>query len=139
MWLLQAIALHTRDWYAVATSQLAGNAMAKVAPGGGAVGAAVQYQMLDQAGIDRSSVVAGLTAANLLTLAIVLALPVLALPAIVRGGVDRTLVEATLAGLAVFAVLFAVGAVMLTSTARCAGPAARSSGSATACAGRPSR
>jgi uncharacterized protein (TIRG00374 family) len=48
-----------------------------------------------------------------LTLAIVLALPVLALPALWRGVVDRDLAHAALAGAAIFAVLFAVGAVML--------------------------
>jgi len=113
LWALQRVALHTRDWYAVATSQLAGGAISKVAPGGGAVGAALQYKMLTQAGLAKASAVTGLTAANLLTLAIVLALPVLALPTLVRGGVDRTLVEATVVGVALFAVLFVAGALML--------------------------
>jgi uncharacterized protein (TIRG00374 family) len=113
LWALQRVALHTRDWYAVATSQLAGGAISKVAPGGGAVGSALQYRMLTQSGLARGSAVAGLTASNLLTLAIVLALPVLALPALVRGGVDRTLVEATVGGLALFTLLFAAGAAML--------------------------
>ena len=113
LWAVQRVALHTRDWWAVATSQLAGGAISKVVPGGAAVGAALQYRMLTQAGVDGGSAVAGLTASSLLTLAIVLALPVLAIPALVRGGVDRTLVEATLVGLALFAVLFAAGAVML--------------------------
>jgi uncharacterized protein (TIRG00374 family) len=113
VWALQRVALHTRDWFAVATSQLASNAIAKVVPGGGAVGAALQYRMLTQAGMVRARAVAGLTATSLLTLAIVLALPVLALPALVRGDVNRTLVEATVAGLVLFAVLFAVGATML--------------------------
>jgi uncharacterized protein (TIRG00374 family) len=112
-WALQRVALHTRDWFAVATSQLASNAITKVVPGGGAVGAALQYKMLTQAGIVRARAVAGLTAASLLTLAIVLALPVLALPALVRGDVNRTLVEATVAGLVLFAVLFGIGALML--------------------------
>jgi uncharacterized protein (TIRG00374 family) len=113
LWELQRIALHTRDWHAVATSQLAGNGIAKVAPGGGAVGAALQYRMLVQSGLVRSTAVAGLTAANVLTLAVVLALPVLAVPAIVRGSVDRSLVEATIAGVAVFAAMFAIGVLML--------------------------
>jgi hypothetical protein len=113
LWWLQAIALHTRNWYAVATSQLASNGVAKVAPAGGAVGAALQYRMLVQAGLQRTGAVAGLTASNLLMLAVVLALPVLATPALVRGGVDRSLAEAAIAGLVVFAVLFAIGACML--------------------------
>jgi uncharacterized protein (TIRG00374 family) len=117
VWALQRVALHVRQWYPVITSQLAGNAISKVAPGGGAVGAALQYKMLVQAGLERGRAVAGLTAANLLTFAVVLALPVLAIPAIIRGFVDRTLVEATVVGLVVFVALFAIGAVMLTTDA----------------------
>ena len=113
LWWLQRIAMHCRDWYAVATSQLAGNGMSKVAPGGGAVGAAVQYRMLVQAGLERGQVAAGLTAANLLTLGVVLALPVLAVPALVRGAVDRSLLEGALGGLALFVVLFAIGVLLL--------------------------
>jgi hypothetical protein len=113
LWWLQRIAMHRADWYAVATSQLAGNGMAKVAPGGGAVGAALQYRMLVQAGVERMRAVSGLTAANLLTLGIVLALPVLALPSLIRGAVDRSLVEAALGGFGIFIVLGSVGALML--------------------------
>ena len=46
-------------WRPVIASQLAGNALSKVAPGGGAIGAALQYKMLVQAGIDRARAVAG--------------------------------------------------------------------------------
>ena len=99
LWELQRLAIHVRPWRPVIASQLAGNALSKVAPGGGAMGAALQYKMLVQAGIDRARAVAGLTAASLLVFAVVLALPVLAVPAIVRGVVPRTLTEATLAGL----------------------------------------
>src|SRR5215213_1310257 len=113
LWWLQRIATHRAAWYAVATSQLAANGMAKVAPGGGAIAAALQYRMLVQSGIARARVVSGLTAANLLTLAVVLALPLLATPALVRGAVDRSLLEAAVAGVVVFIVLFAVGTVML--------------------------
>ena len=113
LWELQRLAIHVRAWRPVIASQLAGNALAKVAPGGGAMGAALQYKMLVQAGIGRARAVAGLTAANLLVFAVVLALPLLAIPAIVRGVVPRTLTEATLAGLGVFAVLFALTALLL--------------------------
>jgi uncharacterized protein (TIRG00374 family) len=112
LWWLQRIALHRPGWYAVATSQLAGNAMAKVAPGGGAVGAAVQYRMLAEAGLPGARVIAGLTAANLLTLAVVLALPVFAIPAFIRGAVDRSLAQVALGGFGLFALLFAAGALM---------------------------
>ena len=84
--------------------------MSKIAPGGGAVGAAVQYRMLVDAGLDRTVVVGGLTASNLLTFALVLAMPLLAIPALIRGLVPRDLVDVTLIGVAVFAVLAAAGA-----------------------------
>ncbi len=113
LWELQRLAIHVRPWRPVIASQLAGNALAKVAPGGGALGAALQYRMLVQAGVSRGRAVAGLTAANLLVLAVVLALPVLAVPAIARGVVPRSLTEATLAGLGVFVVLFALAAMLL--------------------------
>src|SRR4051794_1085922 len=113
LWWLQRIAMHEAPMYAVATSQLAGNALWKVAPGGGAVGAALQCRLLVQAGLERPRAISGLTAANLLTIAVVLALPVLAIPAFVHGSVDRSLLEAALGGLAVFAILFGFGAVML--------------------------
>jgi uncharacterized protein (TIRG00374 family) len=113
LWWLQRIAMHYPDWRTVATSQLVGNGMSKVVPGGGAVGAAVQYRMLVQSGLPRPQAVAGLTAANLLTLGVVLALPILAVPALVRGAVDRSLTEAALGSLALFVVLLALGFTML--------------------------
>jgi uncharacterized protein (TIRG00374 family) len=113
LWALQRLALRVRGWGAVITSQLAGNALSKVAPGGGALGAALQYRMLVQSGVDRGLAVSALTATNLLVFATVLALPIIALPVFIRGSVDRTLVEATLLGLAAFALVAAVGALML--------------------------
>jgi uncharacterized protein (TIRG00374 family) len=115
LWALQYLALRARSWLGVVTSQLAGNGLAKVAPGGGAVGAALQYRMLVQSGVEPSRAVGALTAANLLTFAVVLALPVMAIPAIIRGAVPRTLVEATVAGLAIFLVLAGLGALCFAS------------------------
>jgi uncharacterized protein (TIRG00374 family) len=113
LWALQHVALRRPPWPAVISSQLAGNAMSKVAPGGGAVGGALQYRMLVKAGVPANRAVSGLTAANLLTFAVVLALPVLTIPAIIRGGVSRDLIEAMVIGLVVFVALFAIGAVMI--------------------------
>jgi uncharacterized protein (TIRG00374 family) len=113
LWALQRVSLRLDRWRPVISSQLAGNALSKVAPGGGAMGAALQYRMLVGAGVESSRVVAGLTAANLLTFAVVLALPVLTVPAIVRGVVPRSLLEAALAGLGVFVVLFALSVLLL--------------------------
>jgi uncharacterized protein (TIRG00374 family) len=97
----------------VISSQLAGNALSKIAPGGGAMGGALQYRMLVQAGQPGRQVIAGLTAVNLLSFAAVLALPVLAVPAILRGGVSRDLLEAAAIGLVLFLALFGIGAVLI--------------------------
>ncbi len=113
LWELQRVALHTRAWRPVISSQLAGNALAKIAPGGGAMGAALQYRMLVQADLGGARAVSALTAVNLLTFGVVLALPVFALPSLVRGAVERNLVEATLGGLAVFVLLAAAAAACL--------------------------
>lgn len=112
-WVLQHLAMRAPVWPPVVSSQLAGNALAKVAPGGGAIGAALQYRMLIAAGLPANRVVAGLTAANLLTFAVVLALPVLAIPAMLRGGVDKDLLEAAAMGLVVLVALFAIGFLLL--------------------------
>lgn len=113
LWALQRMALHRARWPDVIQSQLAGNALGKIAPAGGAIGAALQYRMLVESGLERGRTVAGITAVNLLTFAVVLALPVLALPAFLRGSVDRNLVEATLIGVAVFFLMSAAGVALL--------------------------
>jgi len=113
MWALQHIAIGVASWSAVISSQLAGNALSKVAPGGGAVGAALQYRMLTVAGVPGRPAISGLTAANLLTFAVMLALPVLAIPTLLRGSVHGTLLETAIVGLIVFVVLAALSAVLL--------------------------
>jgi hypothetical protein len=110
LWALQRETLRARVWSPIITSQLSGNALSKVAPGGGAVGAALQYRMLVERGFEGSRVVGGLTIANLLTLAAVLAMPLLAIPAIIRGLVPHDLVNVTLMGAGVFILLAGVGA-----------------------------
>ena len=87
----------------VITSQLAGNALAKIAPGGGAMGSALQYKMLVRPGAHPAATVTALTAINVLVFAMVLAMPVLAIPALLRGGVNDTLLDTALVGLGVFA------------------------------------
>jgi uncharacterized membrane protein YbhN (UPF0104 family) len=66
--LLQRLALQRPRWLPVVTSQLAGNAAAKIVPGGGAVGSTLQYAMLRKAGLPGAATASGLTAVNLLTL-----------------------------------------------------------------------
>jgi uncharacterized protein (TIRG00374 family) len=113
LWGLQRLALHLRRWRPIIASQLAGNALSKVAPGGGAMGAALQYRMLADEGLDRPRVIAGLTAVNLLTFGFVTALPVLAIPALLRGGVDHSLVQAAVVALGLLVLLIGLGAMFL--------------------------
>jgi uncharacterized membrane protein YbhN (UPF0104 family) len=113
LWELQRLVLHGAPWAPVVSSQLAGNALAKVAPGGGAVGAALQYRMLVESGVRPADAGSGVAAVNVLVFGVVLALPVLAIPAIIGGSVSRSLVETALVGLAVFVALAAIATAAL--------------------------
>ena len=114
VWVILRITLRMRAWVPVITSQLAANAAARVMPGGGAAGNALQYSMLVRAGVPGPTVASGLTAASLLTMGIVIALPALALPAVLGGtGIDRSLARAAWAGLAALVLLLGAGAGLL--------------------------
>ena len=104
---LQRIALRTKAWFSVTTSQLSGNAISLIVPGGAAFGAATQFRMLAAAGNDPATAVAGLTAFSLLGIGGLLALPIFVLPAIIAGTpIANGLLHAALLGLVAF-VLFA--------------------------------
>ena len=85
LWEVQRIALRTPSWFAVGTSQLAGNAAGNVIPGGGATAAAFSYRLLVRAGVRRDDVAAGLAAVSIANTTTILAFPLLALPAILGG------------------------------------------------------
>jgi uncharacterized protein (TIRG00374 family) len=74
-WWLFTIALQSKSWFAMATSQLAGNALSRVVPAGAAAGATLQYRMLAASGIDAAAAGSALTATTLLQLATLAALP----------------------------------------------------------------
>jgi uncharacterized protein (TIRG00374 family) len=115
LWFLQRLSVRTHDLYAIATSQLAGNAFGRIVPGGGATAGALQYRMLVQSGIPGARAASGLTASSLLVFAVLLALPLFAIPAVLRGAVstDNQLVRAAIIGLIVFGAMFAVGAALI--------------------------
>jgi uncharacterized protein (TIRG00374 family) len=114
IWALQRLALRTRHWEPVITSQLAGNAASRLIPGGGATGATVQFSLLRSAGIDAAPAASGLAAVSILQLGTTLALPIVALPGIVFGApVDSSLVHAAWIGAVIFVALFALVIVAL--------------------------
>ena len=51
IWMMQKLALPEGTWFAVITTQLAGNAFNKITPLGGATGAAMQARLLADSGI----------------------------------------------------------------------------------------
>jgi len=111
---LQRLALRTRPWFPVVTSQLASNAINLIMPGGAAVGAAVQVRMLATSGMDTGSTVGGLAVFSLLGTGALLALPVFALPVVLIGApVHRGLVNAAILGAVGFVLFAAFGAVLL--------------------------
>jgi uncharacterized protein (TIRG00374 family) len=116
LFVLQRMALRTHAWFPVITSQLAGNAVSRIVPGGAAAGAALQFRMLAAAGVEATRAVSGLTAFSLVQIASVLALPLLALPAIIAGAyVHRGLAQTAILGVVAFVVVAGLGAVMLGS------------------------
>jgi uncharacterized protein (TIRG00374 family) len=113
VWELQRIALQTRSWFPVVTSQLAGNAFGRIIPGGVAAAGALQYRMLVRAGIPGARIASSLTAVSVLLFGAVLALPVLSLPAILGGTpVASNLAYAAYLGAAVFALMLGGGAAV---------------------------
>jgi uncharacterized protein (TIRG00374 family) len=113
---LQRIALRTDAWFSVATSQLAGNAMTQVVPGGAAAGATLQLRMLAQSGADTATAISGFTAFSLLQTASILFLPFLTLPTILAGApVNPGLAATAFLGIAGFVAVAALGAVLLTT------------------------
>jgi uncharacterized protein (TIRG00374 family) len=115
-WAVQRLALHTRDWFTVATSNLASGALGRTIPGGSAAAAALQFQMLTRGPVDGPAAATGLTAGSLLLLGTLAALPLLAAPAVIGGlDVPRGLLNASLMGLAIFVALFVLGFALLRS------------------------
>jgi uncharacterized protein (TIRG00374 family) len=110
VWELQRIALQTKRWFPVATSQLAGNAFGRIIPGGAAAAGALQYRMLVRAGLPGGRIASSLAAVSALLIGAVLALPLLSLPAIVGGTpVASGLANAAYLGAAVFVLMLGGG------------------------------
>jgi hypothetical protein len=111
LWTLQRIALRTRSWFPVATSQLAASAAGSVVPGGGATSTAIQYGILTRAGIPRETVASGLAASWAATTATAFALPMVALLAAIGGtATPKGLRQVAYLGGGAFVILAGLGA-----------------------------
>ena len=118
VWLVQALALGTRDWFSVVTTQLAGNAFNRITPGGGATGTALQANMLADAGFDVAHAATALTVQSVLSTASIVALPLFALPFIVAGTqVPSGLLQAFWIGIPVFLLMVAIAIALFAADA----------------------
>jgi uncharacterized protein (TIRG00374 family) len=110
VWVVQAVAIGTRDWFAVITTQLAGNAFNRITPGGGATGMAMQTNMLTAAGIDAPRAATALTGQSVLSTAALVAMPVFSIPFIIAGTqIPSRLLSAVWIGIPVFLLTMAIG------------------------------
>jgi uncharacterized protein (TIRG00374 family) len=80
---LVRMTLPTVTWFNNISSELAGNAAAKIVPGGNATGTVVEASMLVKAGQQPAAVAAALGSIGLLTTGTLLALPILTIPAVI--------------------------------------------------------
>ena len=67
IWLLIGISTASSQWGLIATSQLVGNSVASVVPGGPAAGGPLQYNYMVRGGEEPARTASGLLAASLLT------------------------------------------------------------------------
>ena len=110
VWVVQAIALGTRDWFSVITTQLAGNSFNRITPGGGATGTALQANMLADAGFGVAHAATALAIQSVLSTAAIVALPLFALPFVVAGTqIPNGLLQAFWIGIPVFALMVVIG------------------------------
>jgi len=110
LWQLDRIALRTKSWFVVACTQLSGNAVGHLVPGGGATATAFEVGMLRRARVQVGRAVAALAASSGLQIATTLALPLLALPAIFAGApVSRSLTVSLYLGIAALLLLLTAG------------------------------
>ena len=110
VWVVQAVAIGTRNWFAVITTQLAGNAFNRITPGGGATGMAMQTNMLTAAGIDAPRAATALTVQSVLSTAALVAMPVFSIPFIIAGTqIPSRLLSAVWIGIPVFLLTMAIG------------------------------
>lgn len=117
VWQLHRVALPGLSWFSASTTQLTANAVSRSVPAGAAMGAGVSVRMWTIAGIDVGPAAGALAATSLISTATLLTLPVVALLVAVWGApIPRNLTVVATGGGLLAAVLFGVGAVLMSST-----------------------
>ena len=107
-WELTRVALPKVSWFVAATSQLTSNAVAKIVPGGAAVGAATGFRMLSVSGIEKGSAGAALAATSIISNGVLLCLPMVALFLSILGApIPDGMIHVAWGGAALAIVLFA--------------------------------
>lgn len=110
LWAVQAIALGSRDWFAIITTQLAGNSFNRITPGGGATGTALQATMLTSTGIDGTCAATAIATQSVLSTAALVALPLFSIPFVIAGTqIPDGLVSTLWIGIPVFVLMLAIG------------------------------
>lgn len=107
-WQLTRVALPQVSLFVASTSQLTANAIAKVVPGGAAIGAGVGFRMLSVSGVERASAGAALTATSIISNGVLLCLPLVALAlSIVGAPIPSGMAHVAWGGAVLFVLLFA--------------------------------
>ncbi len=110
VWLLVGISTSSSAWLLIATSQLVGNAVGSIIPGGPAAGGPLQYSYMVRGGEEPARTASGLAAASLLTTTTLFGLAALGVPLTFRvGNLDARLERAAWLGTGVFVVLLVLG------------------------------
>ena len=115
MWALLRLALDVKPWFPIATAQLVGNAFSRIVPGGAAAGGAMQFDMLNTAGIAPARAATSVTAVSLISTATLFGLPVISIVVILITGasVEHNLFRAGSIAVVVCLAAMAGGTVLL--------------------------
>jgi uncharacterized protein (TIRG00374 family) len=112
--MLLRLLLRTTEWFAIITAGLTGNAVTNTLPGGDALGASIQFQMLSRSGIDTVQTASGLAASSIIGVAALFSLPIFALPVLFGGvAVSSGLEHAAELGLGGFVLITTLGVLFL--------------------------
>jgi uncharacterized protein (TIRG00374 family) len=116
IWALIGISTSSSHWLLIATSQLVGNSVASVVPGGPAAGGPLQYSFMVRGGEEPGRTASGLLAASLLTTTALFGLAALCVPLSFRlANIDARLERASWYGAGAFVVLLLLGFVAFTT------------------------